>query len=165
MNRLLFGLSALLWTCTVLFAQDSQPQLTIAKLHTPIYPPMAVVARVGGEVRLRVKLNPDGSASAVTVESGPPMLRQAAADSATRSRFEASPENASGNYLLIYRFDLDLTRKCDGVRDSSYLRVKYAENIVNVAEQPVPICDPSAEIEKVRSAKCLYLWRCGSKVE
>ncbi len=47
----------------------------------------------------------------------------------------------------------------------SQLAIAKLENLVTVTEQSVPICDPAAVIERVRFriAKCLYLWKCGSK--
>ena len=155
---------ALLWTCVSLLAQDSQPTLKVTKLGKLTYPPIAVAARVSGEVRLQVKLSPDGIASEVTVKSGPQMLRQAALESATQTRFEPFSEgSSSGTRLLIYRFDLEFAKECDAGRDSSYPRIKYEGNVISVAEQPFPTCDPSTTIEKVRGIKCLYLWKCSSK--
>jgi hypothetical protein len=124
---------------------------------------MAMAARIYGEVILNVTLASDGSANAVTVESGPPMLRQAAINSATQSQFEPNLENRTGGYRLVYRFVLDQTTKCE--RDDSYPRVKHEGNVVIITEQNVPTCDPAAVIERVRfrSAKCLDLWKCGSK--
>jgi hypothetical protein len=159
MNRPPLALVALFWTYASIFAQE--PQLGVVKLEAAEYPPMAVAARVSGEVILGVRLVSDGSANVVTVESGPPMLRQAAVDSATRSQFQANLKNRTGGYRLVYRFVLDQTTKCE--HDDSYPQVKHEANVVTITEQNVPICDPAAVIEKVRSAKCLYLWKCGSK--
>jgi hypothetical protein len=124
---------------------------------------MAVAARVSGDVILNVTLASDGSTNRVSVESGPPMLRQDAINSATRSLFQADLENFSGGYRLVYRSVLDQTAKCE--HDDSYPHVKHEANVVTITEQNVPICDPVAVIESVRfrSAKCLYLWKCGSK--
>jgi hypothetical protein len=105
MNRPSLALAALVWTTASIFAQE--PQLAIAKLEAPVYPPMARAARVWGDVILKVTLASDGNANAVTVESGPPMLRQAAINSATRSQFQANLENRTGGYRLVYRFVLD----------------------------------------------------------
>jgi TonB family protein len=161
MNRPLLALVALLWTTASIFAQE--PQLAIAELEAPVYPRMALAARVWGDVILNVTIASDGSVNGVNVESGPPMLRQAAINSATRSRFQAALENRTGGYRLVYRFVLDQTTKCE--HDDSYPRVEHEENLVTITEQNVPICDPAAVIERVRfrSAKCLYLWKCGSK--
>ena len=161
MNRPSLALVALLWTTASIFAQESQ--LAIAKLEAPVYPPMALAARVWGDVILNVTLASDGGANVVTVESGPPMLRQAAINSAPRSQFQTNLENRTGGYRVVYRIVLDQTRKCE--HDDSYPRVKHEGSLVTVTEQNVPICDPAAVIERVRfrSAKCLYLWKCGSK--
>ncbi len=160
MNRPSLALAALLGITASIFAQESQ--LAVAKLEAPVYPPIALAARVWGDVILNVTLASDGRSSAVTVESGPPMLRQAAINSATRSEFQANSGNQSG-YRLVYRFVLDQTAKCE--RDDSYPRVKQEANLITITEQNVPICDPAAVIETIRfrSAKCLYIWKCGSK--
>ena len=139
----------------------SVPPPTIVTLGSPTYPPMAVAARVSGDVNLSVTVATDGAPVSVTVVSGPPMLRQAAIESAKASRFWPS----AGVYPVIYKFVLDLTMKCGEERDSSYPHVKYEANVITVAEQSVLLCDPAAVIERVRSAKCLYLWKCGSKVQ
>ena len=160
MNRLSLVLAILLWISTSLFGQESI--LSVQRLEAAEYPPMAVAARVYGDVILNITLASDGSASAVTDESGPQMLRQAAINSPTRSKFQAKAENRIG-YRLVYRFVLDQTTKCE--HDDSYPRVKHEANLVVITEQNVPICDPTAVIERVRfrSAESLFLWKCGSK--
>ena len=120
---------------------------------------MALAARVSGDVMLDVSLKSDGTPSTAAVRSGPPMLRQAAIESATRSHFRVSAENATGAYAVTYRFVLDWPTKCE--RDISYPRVKLEGNLLTITEQPALICDPA--VERIRSAKCLFLWRCGSK--
>ena len=110
MNRRSLALVFLLWPCALIFAQE--PQLVVAKLEAAVYPPMAVAARVWGDVILHVALTSDGTATVVGVESGPPMLRQAAINSATQSLFQSSQENRTGEYRLVYRFVLDQTTSC-----------------------------------------------------
>lgn len=162
MNQLILGFVALLWACGTIVAQDS-PQVTIVRLQAPVYPPMAIAARVSGEVNLDVTLAPDGTVATVAVRSGPPMLTQVAIDSAKHTQFRAIVEASGGAYQVTYRFVLDEPTKCD--RDTSYLRLKYDRNLVTITEQPALICDQIVEITTVRSrsVKCLYLWRCGSK--
>jgi len=154
MKRPSLALVALFWTTASIFAQ--KPQLAIAKLEAPVYPPMALAARVWGDVILNVTLASDGSANAVTVESGAPMLRQAAINSATRSQFQANPENRTERYRLVFRFVLDQTTKCEN--DDSYPSVKHETNLVTISEQNVPTCDPSA----VRRTKVRSKNNCGS---
>jgi hypothetical protein len=46
----------------------------------------------------------------------------------------------------------------------SYARVKFEGHVIAVSERPAPIYDSSVAIEiRFRSAKCLYIWKCGSK--
>jgi TonB family protein len=93
------------------FAQDPPPapSLRAINLRAPEYPPIAVAARVSGEVDLKITLLDDGTLGTVEVESGPQMLRQAAVESAKGSKFPpATKERASESYALIYRFVLKL---------------------------------------------------------
>ncbi len=98
MNWRSVALIFLLSPCASIFGQESQ--LVVAKLEAAVYPPMAVAARVWGDVTLHVALASDGTATVVSVESGPPMLRQAAINSATQSLFQSSQENRTGDYRL-----------------------------------------------------------------
>ncbi|MBV8631588.1 MAG: energy transducer TonB [Silvibacterium sp.] len=141
----------------------SKPSLEVARLEPPAYPPIAMAARVSGDVVLKFTLLSTGSAGNVQVVSGPQMLRQAAVDSATRSRFVPAP--ADETYQLVYRFALEKALACGQERDKSYPHIHYEANTVTVSEQPTSICDPAAETEptRVRSVKCLFLWKCGLK--
>ena len=123
---------------------------------------MASAARVWGEVNLSITLAMDGTAESVTVDSGPPMLRQAAIESAKGSKFQPVSEGQVGQmYQLSYEFSLEVLG-CEQARDQSYPRVTFDANTVEISEQVPPLCDPGADI-KVRSAKCLFLWKCGLK--
>lgn len=140
----------------------STPSLEAVKLEPPVYPPYAMAARVSGEVDLKITLKPDGTPRTVQVGSGPQNLRQAAVESATRSRFEVAPGNSAGeSYQLIYRFVLDEARGCGQDRDKSYPHIHYESNTITISEQPMTTCDPVAEPTRVRSIKCLFLWKCG----
>jgi TonB family protein len=147
------------------FAQStpSSPSLLAVKLEPPVYPPIAMAARVSGDVDLKITLRPDGTPESVQAESGPQMLKQAAVDSASRSRFQlASGDHAEASYQLVYRFALDKALGCNQERDKSYPHIHYESNTITITEQPSSICDPVADTEpvRVRSVKCLYLWKC-----
>jgi TonB family protein len=140
----------------------SSPSLTAIKLEPPVYPPIAIAARVFGDVDLRITLTADGTPGDVQVESGPQMLKQAAVDSATRSRFRLAPgDQARQSYQLVYTFALDKAAQCGQERDKSYPHIHYEANTISITEQPVPTCDPIVERTRVRSVKCLFLWKCG----
>lgn len=140
----------------------SGPSLKAVKLEPPVYPPIAMAARVSGDVALKITLRPDGSPGTVQAVSGPQMLLQAAVDSATRSRFELPPGGTTADsYQLLYRFALDKAPGCSQERDKSYPHINYESNIITISEQAVTICDPATERTRVRSVKCLFLWKCG----
>ena len=90
MSRILLTVAAVVLLTEAMLAQlpSSDAQLTFVRLQAPAYPPIAMAARVWGDVILSVTLATDGTAESVTVDSGPQMLRQAAVDSAKGSRFQ-----------------------------------------------------------------------------
>jgi TonB family protein len=136
--------------------------VTVVKLSPPEYPPIARAAWVIGHVELSIIIDHDGKVTAVEVKSGPQMLRNAAVISAENSVFRpVTGEPSNQGYEVTYVFELE-PRDCDQPRDNSYPHVKYEANVITIAEQPVPICDPSG-YTMVRSVKCLYLWRCGRR--
>lgn len=63
----------------VQLALDS-PELHLTKKTEPIYPPIAMAARVSGKVVLNVEIRADGSVAREKIVSGPPMLWGAASD-------------------------------------------------------------------------------------
>lgn len=153
-----FGMAVLLSASA---QNSSKSSLKVVALEPPVYPAAALAAHLSGEVNLKIALPENGVPAAVQVEGGPQMLRPAAVESAKRSKFESGAGGRTGeSYQLVYRFVLDDTRQCNQERDTSYPRVKIESNIVTVSEQPVPLCDPGTERIRVRSWKCLYLWKC-----
>lgn len=131
-----------------------QQRVFLSKLSPPIYPPLARVARVAGDVDLTLSIRQNGSIESARVVSGHPLLKQAALDSAMKSDFECHDCNeAVATYSLVYTFGLTTAESDTGVIQS--------QNHITILAEPVCICDPRAELNfKVRSAKCLYLWRC-----
>ena len=145
------------------FAQNPAPgpSVKVITLEPPVYPSMAIAGHISGEVDLEITLLENGMPGTVHVVGGPQMLRQAAEDSAKRSKFAPATEgHPDESYPLVYKFHLDETPGCNQERDPSYPRVKSESNTITISEQSVPMCDPTAERVRVRSWKCLYLWKC-----
>ena len=141
----------------------SAPSVKVLTLQPPVYPSMAIAAHVSGEVDLEITLLENGMTGTVHVVSGPQMLRQAAEDSAKRSKFApAAGGNPSDSYPLVYKFLLN-ERACNQEPDPSYPRIKTDSNTITIAAQSVPACDPAAEQIHTRSWKCLYLWKCRTR--
>jgi TonB family protein len=141
-----------------------QTGYSIAKLPLPSYPPIARAAHVSGDVVLKIALRGDGTIDSVEALSGPPMLRQPAIDIAKQTQFQCGGCNGSTtSFRVTYRFEFGPALYCPETRDSSYPRVTQSMDTVTIADQPFGTCDPASVIERVRarSAKCLFLWKCG----
>jgi hypothetical protein len=149
-------------------SSDTPGGPVLTKLFEPVYPTLALAAHVWGDVDLMLGVRRDGSVESVRVVSGHPLLRQAAQDSAQQSQFECRDCNDVAPYHLVYTFQLGETRYCTTAKvipnteaEEFHPKVSQAQNHVTVVDNPVGTCDMAAEIDRgVRSAKCLYLWRC-----
>jgi|SRR5215469_270807 len=141
----------------------------VAKAPTLNYPAIANMAHITGDVALIVSVRSDGSVESVTVRSGPPLLQQAAVDNARASQFDCHGcDQPVTRYSLVYTFELSDTGVCPDEQSpggrgqgKSYPQVTRSPGHVKIVAQLVLICDPAAVGRRVRSAKCLWLWRCG----
>jgi len=170
----LFVLSAAIHESPAQNASSAEVQggVVITKLFQPIYPPLAKQTRVTGDVEITLEISRDGSVESATVVSGHPLLQQAALDSSRRSQFECK-NCAEGvhTFQVLYSFQLGPTRYCaegpqttkSDEKQETYPRVTESQNHISIIDQPVGTCDLGIDRRKVRSAKCLYLWKCGSQ--
>jgi TonB family protein len=152
-------------------SEAPEQEVVLSKLSSPVYPPLARQARISGDVDLALRIRQDGSVESAEVVSGHPLLKEAALDSAKKSEFECHGcKETLTTYSLVYTFGLTTNEKCCEAPENSagtekatrsHAGVVQSQNHVTIFAEPTCICDPSAEISKVRSAKCLYLWRCG----
>jgi hypothetical protein len=62
----------------------------------PVYPPIAKAAHVDGVIGFHLTVGSGGLASEITMDSGPPMLRQAATEAIAKWKFS---ENDSGKFV------------------------------------------------------------------
>jgi hypothetical protein len=107
----------------------------------------------------------------VAVASGHPLLAQGALDSVQHSQFECrSCGEEVTSERIVHTFKLDSTeyRSQTPVTPNtnqgkkSYPQVIQSINHLTVIDEPIGTCDTEIfSVKKVRSAKCLYLWRCG----
>jgi hypothetical protein len=149
-----------MWTVVILLvaAGRAEPQtlesgqVVPVDLVSPVYPPIAVSARVSGDVTVLVRVLPDGSITSAEAVSGPPLLTEVSLGAARASRFECQVCEGEHSHTIIYSFQFDVPRAAP--------RAGQAGSHVPVsAESPVVI--PHFSSFSARSAKCLYLWRCG----
>jgi len=150
--------------------EERQPEAVLTKLHDPIYPPLARTARISGDVKLTLSIKRNGTVESVNLVGGHPMLQQAAIVSAEQSQFECEGCSESTFYSMVYTFQLGPTIYCETTGgaskdiqpEASFPRVTQTRNYVILFDRPVGTCDVATDLHRgVRSAKCLYLWRCG----
>jgi Gram-negative bacterial TonB protein C-terminal len=146
--------------------------VALSKLSAPVYPRVAQNAHIQGDVDLTVRVRSDGSLESVVLVSGHAMLRQNSIDSAQRSQFECVDcVEAVTSYALRYKFQIsprDPPRDCNASAEPQppSPEVDPVRHQVTVFAWELWTCDPTASTTyvRVRSAKCLYLWRCGRNV-
>ncbi len=162
------------WILTSLFgsaqdaasAQTPQTGVVLVKLSPPLYPPLARQAMISGEVKVELAIRKDGGVESAKLFSGHPMLAPAALESAKTSQFEcAGCGEAVTSYLLTFAFEL--RNDCDCCNAWSRAgEVTQSHDRVTVSAPKGCLCDPTVTITRIkwRSAKCLYLWHCESRV-
>jgi TonB family protein len=145
--------------------------VVLTKLSDPTYPRLAQQARITGEVDLMLSVRRDGRVESVVVVGGHPMLKQAALDSAQRSQFECRDcRGPINSYSLRYKFQItprNPPKDCDEHTEEKQLpaELDVSGHQVTVSAWEMWTCDPAKTVLRVRSVKCLYLWRCGIRDE
>ena len=130
---------------TPLLGDKARPEIVLAKLPPPVYPPIARAARVAGDVEVSFQLRADGTVVSAEAVSGPPMLRQAAIDAVKQTQFQCKDCTGDlASFSITFRFALVEGPPC-GAHDDSYPRLARSQNIITVMEQPVWLCDPAAD--------------------
>ena len=143
--------------------------VVLTKLSDPVYPPLPRNAHITGDVELMLEVRQGGSVESVGVVSGPPLLQKAALTRAQQSQFECNGcSTEPTSYRLVFTFQLVDSGCCaeedgkatDTGPSRTYPQITQSQNRVTVVDQAWCSCDPAGQIGKVRSLKCLYLWRC-----
>jgi hypothetical protein len=182
MNRLVVLvclLAALAITCAVTRPQSQaenasipeRNEVVLTKLSDPVYPRLAMQARVIGDVELNLFIRRDGTVDSAEYVRGPAMLVQAAIVSAKNSKFDCSNcMEATTSYRLVYSFQAGPPLVCAnrGVNDElvhlpGYPQVTHTNNRVILVDQlGGEPCSGDVILTpiKVRSVRCLYLWKC-----
>jgi Gram-negative bacterial TonB protein C-terminal len=153
-------------------SDTTKGEVVLASLSKPTLSPLARQANVEGEVVVDVTVHQDGSTEAIVVK-GHPLLTQAALDSAMQSGFECRACSASLSYTLVYTFKRTSEGSCcDGIgapvkveqEPQSYDVQGRPQTRVTISAEKICLCDPPAfTTKKVRSLKCLYLWKCSTR--
>jgi Gram-negative bacterial TonB protein C-terminal len=158
--------------------EDPAPHIVFRRFSYPIYPPLARANNIVGDVVLKVSYRPDGSIESLAVVSGDPVLTQAALDSAKQSLLQCRGCSSSDlSQSLTYSFRI-FPAKADPCCCTSRpgvtatpptTQVSQLWNHITITEPPLCMCpDKCSEAwaqahSRHRSAKCLYLWKCGKR--
>lgn len=149
--------------------ETPKDKVSVVSLATPVYPPMARLANVSGDVELKLEIRKDGSvasANVVNVRSsavmGQTLLPQAALESANKSHFECHQcDDDLTPYILTYSFEVSKKYDPDWPCPQEYKpKIAQIENHVTLTVEPRMIQASFAD-SKFRSIKCLRLWYCG----
>ncbi len=113
--------------------EPPETRVKLVKLSPLRYPSLPLQARITGDVRISVRVRPDGSVASGEALSGHPMLAPGAVENARLSEYECDGCTGETEYVLTYTFGL-------------------IENL-----KPYD----KFENRPARAGKCLYLWKCG----
>jgi hypothetical protein len=149
-------------------------EIVLTDLHGAAYPRGARNAAIRGKVQLELHFNAGGTIESLDiVHADHAMLVGDAIESARASHFECA--NCAGTvpaYSLTYEFRIlssDPEQFCRAPDQQPPPELDASLHKVTVFAYEVWTCDPSAVIRRtytrVRSAKCLYLWKCGLRLE
>jgi TonB family protein len=168
------GLFVFLAASSAIAQNFSTPRVIVSKLSPPTYPRLALQARIAGSVEMNIAVRPDGNVESIALVSGHPMLKSTAIESAQKTQFECKDcREPSMLYHMTYKFELGDALGCKGIDADGYdiydasggAQVTQTQAVVTIRGRPYATCDPTEKISflKFRSAKCLYLWRCGKR--
>lgn len=134
------------------------------KLATPVYPQLARMANIWGEVKVTASIRKDGSIKSAEATTGHHVLKQAALESIHKSTFECRGCTEVGaTELLTFSYELRDDGDCCAAWSRPAEVTQSHDRIIIVAPHSC-LCDPAfTTSRRVRSLKCLYLWRCGSR--
>lgn len=126
--------------------QTNETLPVVVTASVPFYPPAARVAHIEGTVRLRIAT--DGkTVSAITVQSGPPMLATAAEENVKTWQFK---EHKSSTFDATFQYRLLSESECD--MDNGVVTLHLPIN-VEVTAKGWETCDPSVEGKPRAAAK------------
>jgi hypothetical protein len=153
----------------VTLAQAQEPNPRIVKLDLPAYLPIAVQAQTAGQVQMELTIGQDGSVTSWEAISGHPILVRAVTDSLPQARFACDGcRQQAYRYVLTYEFILPEDRFASACAELAKTGKEPAmppstlDSSTHVTVRPArAMClavDPATP--RVRSARCLWLWKC-----
>jgi hypothetical protein len=154
-------------------SRQAEGEIVLTELRGAAYPRLARNAAIQGKVELKLRFKGDGTLESVdVVRADPTLFVEAVIGSARASRFECAHCVAVPDYSLTYEFQIvasDPEQYCKTPDEQTPPKLDPSLHKVTVFANEVWTCDLSSVIRRtptrVRSAKCLYLWKCGLRLE
>jgi TonB family protein len=136
MKQTMFG-CGLLWLATSCFGQTLCPK----HIETPIYPPLARVARIQGNVTLKVTIDANGNVYNVEVADDPAhqareMLVQSASNNMMRWTFEKPPA-APFIQLVVYQYKFDRSLPANNNNPITQVHIDLPDRVTVLANDLV----------------------------
>jgi TonB family protein len=140
--------------------QSADSELTVVKSVAPVYPPLAKQARIQGVVALRVTVGQDGTAAAVEVISGHPLLVRSAQDAVRQYGFAPSMRGKTGivriNFTLMdaQPAPASITATAPGKGEAPPKRITVGGNVQQsmLVSQVAPVYPPLAKAARIQGS-------------
>ncbi len=137
---------SLLIASPFLWSAGTKTYVPIKAAVAPTYPPIAVAARVSGDVLVRVVIGPDGAVQQTEVVRGPKMLQQSAVDAASKWKYEPTNSTQVGrksqirfSYVLLTENDKEEPTTVFMPPDAVILKHRPLKPTVNYGNQSYPL--------------------------
>jgi TonB family protein len=95
-------ISSGLFTATSAVRAQGSTKRKVLRTVASVYPPIAQRNRIGGVVKLKVIVRPNGTVESISVLGGSPALVQASLDAVRQWKFERAPAETAESVQLTY---------------------------------------------------------------
>jgi TonB family protein len=157
-TALLFGI------LMIIGAAEQGPKLRWTEFHPTVYPPMPRIANLDGTVTVEITIEPDDTVS-LQKSTGHPILVQAAEESLKLSKFACdSCSQRATPFTIVFDFRISSPECGSFGLNSSPMAVLDTSTHIRISTDRHCISDPAPVLgRRVRSLRCLYLWKCSTR--
>lgn len=138
-----------------------EPKLNWVSFHPPEYPRNTQLAHIEGKVVVKFVLQ-QGNAIGIQEQTGHVLLVPAAIQSLKMSRLECVHcDEQAQTFTVVFDFRV-ASHNCDDPEVPTQAILESPTH-VTIVSQAVCTSDPVAHYIKMRSIRCLFLWRCAMR--
>ena len=145
-------------------AAAQEPTLQWGHLDRPVYPRLAQLAHIQGRAQIEIRLEPDGKASIVSSSGDHGLLVEAARQALEGSQLSCDNCNGrSGLFTIDFDYTLVARPSASPCSDNESSAVLDSATHITVSTKMPCVYRYGLVVQKVRSPRCLYLWRCARR--